>query len=337
MKPQQIAVLVVAATLGLLVVLLVLYGRPRRSREEGLPTNFSRGDPDSVLEGPRLAKIMVWGVASSIFITGFLVVYFVIEPFRESSYAKKFLSASEHRGELEFRPEAGHPGANCAQCHGPEGQGGFAATDPSWPAPPLNNVFARFSRPEIKRIISMGRPGTPMPSWAVEFGGPLNDQKIDDIVNYVESLQVAEDDVWELPAELRSGEEVFARKCAVCHGANAQGQGMGQPLPTFFAPDLTTEFYRLGLKVKREEITREIRNRLLAEHADRTDPTPEEVQSALDATPANEILKAGEEAARNTIMQGRPNTPMPAWQNRIRPEQIDAVLRFLASRQEAPS
>jgi mono/diheme cytochrome c family protein len=176
-----------------------------------------------------------------------------------------------------------------------------------------------------------------MPSWAVEFGGPLNDQKIDDIVNYVESIQVAEGETWELPADMRSGEEVFARKCAVCHGVDAEGQGMGQPLPTFFAPDLTTEFYRLGLKVKREEITRDLRNRLLAEHADRTDPTPEDIQSALDATPANEILEAGEEAARDTIMRGRQNTPMPAWQNRIRPEQIDAVLRFLASRQETPS
>ena len=107
-------------------------------------------------------------------------------------------------------------------------------------------------------------------------------------------------------------------------------------MPTFFAPDLTTEFYRLGLKVKREEITRELRNRLLAEHADRTDPTPEEVQSALDGTPANEIMEAGEEAALNTIMRGRQNTPMPAWQNRIRPEQIEAVMRFLRSRQQTP-
>lgn len=334
MSPQQIAVLVVAATLGLLVVLLLLYGRPRRTRREGDPTNFSRGDPDSVLEGPRLARIQVWGVASAIFITGFLTVYFVAEPFRESSYAERFLDASIERGEAEFTLASG---ANCAQCHGPEGQGGFAATDPSWPAPPLNNVFARFPRDEIKRIIEMGRPGTPMPSWAVEFGGPLNDQKIDDIVNFVESIQVADGEHWELPADITSGREVFERKCAVCHGDNAEGQGMGQPLPTFFAPDLTTEFYRLGLKVKREEITREIRNRLLAEHADRTDPTAEEVQSALDATSPEEIIEAGEEAARNTILRGRPNTPMPAWQNRIQIEHIDAVLEFLASIQEVPS
>lgn len=339
MQPQQIAVLVVAATLGLLVVLLVLYGRPRRSKQEGMPPNFSRGDPDSVLEGPRLAKVQIWGVASAIFITGFLVVYFVAEPFREVSYGKKFLAASEARGEHEFRPNTaeGQTGANCAQCHGPDGQGGFAATDPSWPAPPLNNVFARYPRTDIKRIITMGRPGTPMPSWGIEFGGPLNDQKIDDIVNFVESIQLPLKDKWELPTSVRSGEQVFARKCAVCHGNDAKGQGLGQPLPTFFAPDLTTEFYRLGLKVKREDIKRELKNALLAEHAERTDPTPEEVQAALDAVSPDDILKAGREAAENTILRGRQNTPMPAWQNRLRPEQIKAVIDFIASLQSVPS
>jgi mono/diheme cytochrome c family protein len=339
MRPQQIAVLVVFATLGLLIVLLVLYGRPRRTREEPPPANFSRGDPDSVLEGPRLARVQVWGVASAIFITAFLVVYFVVEPFREASYARKFLGASVERGEREFRPNTaeGQTGANCAQCHGPEGTGGFAATDPSWPAPPLNNLFARFTRDEIKRIIEMGRPGTPMPTWAVEFGGPLNDQKIEDVVNFVESIQLPTEQKWELSRDVRSGADVFSRQCAVCHGADAKGQGLGQPLPTFFAPDLTTEFFRLGTKVKREEVMRDIRNRLLAEHADRTDPTPEEIDEALAAVSPDEILEAGEEAARNTIIRGRQNTPMPAWQNRLRPEHIDAVVSYLQSIQEAPS
>jgi mono/diheme cytochrome c family protein len=338
MKPQTIAVLVVAATLGLLVVLLLLYGRPRRTREEPLPANFARGDPDSVLEGPRLARVQVWGVASAIFITGFLAVYFVAEPFREVSYGKKFHEASVERGEKEFRPDAskGQSGANCASCHGPGGEGGFAATDPNWPAPPLRNVFARYSREEITRIVTMGRPGTPMPSWGIEFGGPLSDQKIEDIVNFVESLQVPEEDKWELPKTVTSGEQVFARKCAVCHGTNAQGQGLGQPLPTFFAPDLTTEFYRLGLKVKRVEVTTEIRNELLAKHSDQTEPTKEAVDARVGSLSPDEIMKAGQEAALNTIMRGRQNTPMPAWQNRLRPEHIEAVIDFLKSIQRTP-
>lgn len=336
MTPQQIAVIVVVATLGLLVVLLILYGRPRRTRQEPVPANFFRGDPDSVLEGPRLHKVMIWGVASSVFITGFLVVYFVVEPFREASYAVKFLEASVARGEHEFRPEDPTKGANCAGCHGPEGDGGFAATDPTWPAPPLKNVLARFSRDDVKRIIAMGRPGTPMPSWAVEFGGPLNDQKIEDILNFLETIQVPTEEKYELPETVTSGADVFARKCAVCHGENAQGQGLGQPLPTFFAPDLTTEFYRLGLKVKREEIKLDIRNERLAEHAEQTEPTDEEVAAALTALTPAEIMEAGEAAARNTIIKGRLNTPMPAWQHRLLPAHIDAVVSYLQTIQRTP-
>lgn len=339
MRPQQIAVLVVAATLGVLIVLLLLYGRPRRARTEPLPATFSRGDPDSVLEGPRLHRVLVWGVASSIFCAGFLTFYFVAEPFREASYAKKFLGHSLDRGEIEFRPDATkhQQGANCAQCHGPNGEGGFAATDPSWPAPPLNNVFARYSRDDIMRIVKMGRPGTPMPSWGLEFGGPLNDQKIEDVVNFVESFQLPTSRKWELPKSITAGTEVFARKCAVCHGGNAEGQALGEPLPTFFAPDLTTEFYRLGLKVKRVEVTTDIRNRLLAQHSDRTQPSAEEIDAAMARQSPGAIMEAGEEAARNTVIRGRPNTPMPSWQNRLRPEHIDAIIEYLKSIQRTPT
>jgi mono/diheme cytochrome c family protein len=334
--PQQIAVIVVVATLGLLVLLLVAYGRPRRARQEPLPATFARGDPDSVLEGPRLQRVQVWGVAAAIFITGFLVVYFVIEPFREAAYAKKFLHASVTRGREQFRPDAskGEVGANCAQCHGPAGEGGFAASDPTWPAPPLNNEFARYTRDQITLIIKMGRPGTPMPTWGLDFGGPLNDQKIEDILNFIETLQ--KKDKYELPASVKSGTQVFAQKCAVCHGKDAHGQGLGQPLPTFYAPDLTTEFYRLGFKVTKQQITLDLTNALLAKHAAVTTPTDAQIAAALQAVPAAEIMKAGEAAAQNTIMNGRQNTPMPAWKDRIMPQHIDAVLAYLKSIQRTP-
>jgi mono/diheme cytochrome c family protein len=334
--PQQIAVIVVVATLGLLAALLVAYGRPRRAQQEPLPATFHRGDPDSVLENQRLAKVQTWGVAAALFITLFLVVYFVIEPFRESAYAKKFLTASIDRGAIQFRPNTakGETGANCAMCHGPNGEGGFASSDPTWPAPPLNNEFARYTRDQIKLIIEMGRPGTPMPTWGLDFGGPLNDQKIDDILNFVETLQ--KKDKYELAASIKNGAQVFQMKCAVCHGKDAHGQGLGQPLPTFYAPDLTTEFYRLGLKVTKQTITLELTNKLLAQHAAVTTPTDAQIAAALAAVPASEIMDAGEAAAKNTIMNGRQNTPMPPWKDRIMPQHIDAVLAYLKSIQRTP-
>jgi len=334
--PQQIAVIVVVATLGLLAALLVAYGRPRRARQEPLPATFHRGDPDSVLENQRLAKVQTWGVAAALFITLFLVVYFVIEPFRESAYAKKFLNASIDRGAIQFRPDTskGETGANCAMCHGPNGEGGFASSDPTWPAPPLNNEFARYTRDQIKLIIEMGRPGTPMPTWGLDFGGPLNDQKIEDVLNFLETLQ--KKNKYELAASIKNGAQVFQMKCAVCHGKDAHGQGLGQPLPTFYAPDLTTEFYRLGLKVTKQNITLDLTNKLLAAHAAVTTPTDAQLAAALAAVPAPEIMKAGEAAAKNTIMMGRQNTPMPAWKDRIMPQQIDAVLAYLKSIQRMP-
>jgi mono/diheme cytochrome c family protein len=339
MTPQQIAVLVVVATLGLLVLLLLLYGRPRRTLQEPVPANFARGDPDSVLEGSRLLRVQTWGVASAIFISAFLAIYFVREPFREAEYGKKFLQASVDRGHIQFAPdpEKHETGANCASCHGPNGEGGFAATDPSWPAPPLNNEFQRYTRDEITRIVAQGRPGTPMPPWAVEFGGPLNPQAVDDVVNYLESIQLPANKKWELAANVTDGKEVFSKKCAVCHGPDAGGQGLGQPLPTFFAPDLTTEFYRLGLKVKRVEVTTELTNDLLAKHASNTAPSQDAINAAMNALTPDDIMKAGEQAALNTIMKGRLNTPMPAWQNRLRPKQIKAVVDYLKSIQRVPS
>lgn len=337
MNPQQVAVAVIALTLGLLVVLLLLYGRPRRSRQEPLPTNFSRGDPDSVLENQRLHTILVWGVASAVLLAAFLTIYFVAEPFREAAYGKNFMSASVARGEIQFRPNlaAGETGANCASCHGPNGEGGFAATDPNWPAPPLNNEFQRYTVDEITSIIKMGRPGTPMPSWGTEFGGPLNDQKIDDVVNFVQTIQVA--DKYELPKSITDGKEVFMRKCAVCHGQDAHGQALGQPLPTFFAPDLTTEFYRLGLKVEKVTVTQDLTNALLAKHSANSSPTDADVAAAMKKLSSSEIMAAGKKAAENTIKNGRKNTPMPAWENRLRPEHLQAVLKFLESIQRVPS
>lgn len=325
MSPQQIAVLVVAATLGALVLLLLLYGRPRRTRREGPPTNFSTGDPDSVLEGKRLQRVLIWGVASTIFVAGFLAVYFLVEPFRQEAYSEHFAQKSIERGEEIYFEEA-----NCAQCHGGDGSGGFAATNPDWPAPPLDNVFYRYTRDEVKQIIEQGRQGTPMPAWAVDFGGPLNEQKINDVLNYLEEIEVPEGEKFELAEDVTDGEEVFARKCAVCHGPDAGGQALGQPTPSYYASDLTTEFYRLGLQTKRSDLEQDLQIEL--ERA----PTDEEVDAAMAEIPDEEIIEAGEEASRMTIIQGRRPTPMPSWLNRITEEQIDAVVSYLRSIQRVP-
>jgi hypothetical protein len=53
----------------------------------------------------------------------------------------------------------------------------------------LNDVCTRLTVEEIRATIEQGREGTPMPSWSVKFAGPMNDQQISDLINYIVSIQ----------------------------------------------------------------------------------------------------------------------------------------------------
>lgn len=61
---------------------------------------------------------------------------------------------------------------NCAGCHGAKGEFG--------PAPPLNSKLFRalVTESELERVISEGRPGTPMPPFARSSGGSLTAAQI---------------------------------------------------------------------------------------------------------------------------------------------------------------
>ncbi len=43
----------------------------------------------------------------------------------------------------------------------------------------------------MNEIITYGRPGTPMPAWGIEGGGPKNDQAISDLTAYLQSIQLS--------------------------------------------------------------------------------------------------------------------------------------------------
>jgi cytochrome c oxidase cbb3-type subunit III len=63
-------------------------------------------------------------------------------------------------------------GRHCAGCHGADGKVG--------PAPPLNDPLFRagMGEKELERVIASGRPGTPMPAFARDRGGPLTPAQI---------------------------------------------------------------------------------------------------------------------------------------------------------------
>jgi plastocyanin/mono/diheme cytochrome c family protein len=76
--------------------------------------------------------------------------------------------------------------ANCARCHGAQGQGGIG--------PVLNDqvkLFAHLNPTYIKNVLTVGgryvcgNPNSLMPVWADTNGGPLNYIAIQDLINFI--------------------------------------------------------------------------------------------------------------------------------------------------------
>ena len=64
-----------------------------------------------------------------------------------------------------------------------------------------------------------------MPTWGAAYGGPLTDQQIEEITDWILSQQTGE--VEEVAAVEVSGEQLYTENCARCHGE--AGDGMYTP------------------------------------------------------------------------------------------------------------
>jgi mono/diheme cytochrome c family protein len=238
----------------------------------GIPQALRPGQPDEVLEGPRLERIQIWGVLSVLALAIFVPAYWLGEFRRQSHFTERFSEESVERGRLIFNiapplPEGSDPqafravereislGMGCANCHGPgqtetngklapiteaTASGGQSQFTPpgsnkkvSYTAPPLNTVFTRWDEEVIRFTIERGRPGTDMPAWGVEFGGPMTQQMIDDVMTWLKTLPGNQSppegvsDACKKPdksAYESCGQEIFSARCAVCHGPEGQGK-----------------------------------------------------------------------------------------------------------------
>ena len=176
-------------------------GRAEIGSEIELAANRKPYFDDEELEGRRLERVQFWGVILLATITIGLPVYWLFEPSRqagaEEGYDKRFVSW----GSNLFASTA-DGGFNCAGCHGGMNATGGAApytvTDSktgevkavSWKAPALNTVFYRFSEDEVRFILEYGRPFSPMSPWGIRGGGPMNDQQIQTLIDYMKSIQI---------------------------------------------------------------------------------------------------------------------------------------------------
>jgi len=199
---------VIAVVTGIAVVAYIVInirqGRPEIASEIELAPNRKPYYEDEALEGPRLNRALAWGLVLIAITAVGLPLYWLNEPGRMSGAIDTFDETFVNRGSRLFAPtEEG--GYNCAGCHGAEGVGGqappFTLTDDdggfvatvTWRAPALNTVLLRFSEEELREILVYGRPGTPMPAWGAEGGGPLTTQQIDELIAYIGSIQLTAD------------------------------------------------------------------------------------------------------------------------------------------------
>jgi mono/diheme cytochrome c family protein len=200
-------------------------GAKRRQRATKVPIGLRPAPSDDELETNILERWQGLGVIMTIFLALFLPAYWLFfENQRGTRAAVEQRVDSIERGKhifaLAAEEEPGGHGAGfqaqCAQCHGVNAEGGVrkgfiapgsapGAKPVDFPVPSLNDVFIRRivgSKQNEKDAynyvyekIARGVPGTPMPSWGLGYGGPMNDQQIEDVINYLISLQ----DLTQLP------------------------------------------------------------------------------------------------------------------------------------------
>jgi mono/diheme cytochrome c family protein len=237
---QKLGVGVAIATVLFGFLYLAAHLRRRESPPVGaeieLAPNRKPYLSDEEMEGPKLEKALLFSFAMMAIIAIRLPLYWLNEPGRQAGAATGFENRAIKRGFELFQPtDSTEKGAHfgCAGCHGPVGQGGsakYTLSDPTnkaapprpvtWKAPALNTVMLRFSPDEVRTILVYGRANTPMPAWGVLGGGPMNDQQIDDLVEYLKSIQLKPKDV--KADNLKAygstdGAKLFDAFCSRCH------------------------------------------------------------------------------------------------------------------------
>ena len=204
--------LVAGAVIGLAFVagLILMAARRRGARGPDIPTGMRPGPPDEVLEQRHIDRTMARGVAFMLLIAPWLAVIWLLEPNQNVNDEVELMARSVERGEMWFQiaNEENPTGFGCARCHGDQAEGGtvpFTTEDgefiPAYPVPPLRDVCGGESTghplitdiQDIQTTIMEGRAGTPMPSWSIRFEGPMNDQQILDLINYL--VEINEENV----------------------------------------------------------------------------------------------------------------------------------------------
>lgn len=199
---KAILIGVASAVVVLLVVGVAIAAlrRPRKAPGPDIPPGMRPGPSDPDLEKPVLEKLYASGLILVVILAIWIPVLFLRENVQNKNDTKTLLEQSIERGHLTTLPgtEENQLGFNCQRCHGQNLHGGFNVYNGSVVrVPNLQTVCGgeKYGHPLIKSLddvvntIAQGRPGTDMPSWSVRYAGAMDDQQINDLVNYILSIQ----------------------------------------------------------------------------------------------------------------------------------------------------
>lgn len=194
-------VLLVSGLLIVAIALAVLFLRGRtKERGPDIPAAMRPGPADASLETPLLQKLQGWSLILVLFFAVWIPITWLREPSENLGQEQDLQTEAIARGEraVELFSEENQAGVGCVRCHGAELRGSViqagvdANGDLAYVATPnLSTVCGGPStnHPLIKSLddiyttIEQGR-GV-MPSWSIKYKGALDDQQINEIVQYL--------------------------------------------------------------------------------------------------------------------------------------------------------
>ncbi len=169
----------------------------------------------------RYGRYGLIGLGLTIAMIAALAAVAILQPSRMQAAAEDVAAEARARGQ-EIYLEA------CAECHGLNGEGDGGQM------PPVNTkeFLVDASDEVIFNVINDGRPGTGMPAWGQDQGGPYNAQAIDDLVAFIRAWEATAPSLEDQPyvPDLTRGRILFSNTCFACHGLNGEGTNVAPAL-----------------------------------------------------------------------------------------------------------
>lgn len=142
----------------------------------------------------------------------------------------------------------------CALCHGDDRQGYAADNAPSLRS---HSLIASGGLYYLYSATHYGRPGSAMAAYGSEFGGPLEQGDIFNLVRWLveesgveEFLSLPRDPV---KGDIALGARLYQSECASCHGAEGEGIDAPALAHPMFLSSVSDAFIRYAIVEGREE------------------------------------------------------------------------------------